>query len=68
MHMNNNELSDTLAKAINNSKIFDIHTHLFPSSFKSYALFGLVNLLNNPTSLQTKSIVKPTSYDPFKIT
>ena len=46
MHMNNNELSDTLAKAINNSKIFDIHTHLFPSSFKSYALFGLVNLLN----------------------
>jgi len=39
-------LSDTLEDVINNTKIFDIHTHLFPSAFKSHSLSGFINLLN----------------------
>ena len=34
MNMSNQELSDTLEDVINNTKIFDIHTHLFPSTLK----------------------------------
>ena len=46
MNMSNQELSDTLEDVINNTKIFDIHTHLFPSVFKSHSLSGFINLLN----------------------
>ena len=46
MNMSNQELSDTLEDVINNTKIFDIHTHLFPSAFKSHSLSGFINLLN----------------------
>ena len=46
MNMSNQELSNTLEAAINNTKIFDIHTHLFPSVFKSHSLSGFINLLN----------------------
>jgi len=46
MNMSNQELSDTLEVVINNTKIFDIHTHLFPSAFKSHSLSGFINLLN----------------------
>jgi len=46
MNMSNQELSNTLEAVINNTKIFDIHTHLFPSVFKSHSLSGFINLLN----------------------
>ena len=46
MNISNQELSNTLDDVINNTKIFDIHTHLFPSVFKSHSLSGLINLLN----------------------
>ena len=46
MNMSNQELSNTLEDVINNTKIFDIHTHLFPSAFKSHSLSGFINLLN----------------------
>ena len=46
MNMSNQEVSDTLEDVINNTKIFDIHTHLFPSAFKSHSLSGFINLLN----------------------
>ena len=46
MNMSNQQLSDTLEDVINNTKIFDIHTHLFPSAFKSHSLSGFINLLN----------------------
>ena len=46
MNISNQELSNTLEAAINNTKIFDIHTHLFPSVFKSHSLSGFINLLN----------------------
>jgi phosphoenolpyruvate carboxylase len=46
MKISNQELSHTLNNIINNTKIFDIHTHLFPSVFKSHSLSGLINLLN----------------------
>ena len=46
MNMSNQELSDTLEEVINDTKIFDIHTHLFPSVFKTHSLSGFINLLN----------------------
>ena len=46
MKMSNQKLSHTLDEVINNTNIFDIHTHLFPSVFKSHSLSGFINLLN----------------------
>ena len=46
MNISNHELSNTLEAVINNTKIFDIHTHLFPSVFTSHSLSGFINLLN----------------------
>ena len=39
-------LREELNKIINNTEIFDIHTHLFPSSFKTYYLSGIEEVLN----------------------
>ena len=39
-------LKEELNIIINNTEIFDIHTHLFPSSFKTYYLSGIEEVLN----------------------
>ena len=39
-------LKEELYRIINNTEIFDIHTHLFPSSFKTHYLSGIGEVLN----------------------
>ncbi len=39
-------LKEVLNKIINETEIFDIHTHLFPAEFKKYYLSGITELLN----------------------
>ena len=39
-------LKEALNKIINETEIFDIHTHLFPAEFKKYYLSGITELLN----------------------
>ena len=39
-------LKETITDIINETKIFDIHTHLFPPEFKKYHLSGISEVLN----------------------
>ena len=39
-------LKETITDIINETKIFDIHTHLFPPEFKEYHLSGISEVLN----------------------
>ena len=39
-------LKEDLNRIINNTEIFDIHTHLFPSNYKTYHLSGISQVLN----------------------
>ena len=46
MTLTNDNLSKKLLNIINSSSIFDLHTHLFPSTHKNFFLLGFKNLLN----------------------
>ena len=39
-------LKETITEIINETEIFDIHTHLFPAEFKKYHLSGISEVLN----------------------
>ena len=39
-------LKQTINKIVNETEIFDIHTHLFPADFKKYHLSGISEVLN----------------------
>ena len=39
-------LKQAVSKIINETEIFDIHTHLFPAEFKKYHLSGISEVLN----------------------
>jgi len=46
MNVTIDNLPDKLFNSINSTPIFDLHTHLFPPTHKSYFLLGFKNLLN----------------------
>ena len=46
MNLSSDNISDKLLNIINNTPIFDLHTHLFPPQHESYFLLGFKNLLN----------------------
>ncbi len=46
MILSSDDLSDNLFKVINETNIFDIHTHIFPPNHQNYFLIGFKNLLN----------------------
>ena len=39
-------LKQTINEIVNETEIFDIHTHLFPADFKKYHLSGISEVLN----------------------
>ena len=39
-------LKQTINEIVNETEIFDIHTHLFPAEFKKYHLSGISEVLN----------------------
>tara|TARA_B110000438_G_scaffold21448_1_gene19481 strand:+ start:829 stop:2037 length:1209 start_codon:yes stop_codon:yes gene_type:complete len=46
MNLSSDNISDKLLNIINNTPIFDLHTHLFPPQHEGYFLLGFKNLLN----------------------
>ena len=46
MNLTIDNISTKLFKSISSTPIFDLHTHLFPPTHKSYFLLGFKNLLN----------------------
>ena len=46
MTLSNDNLSNKLLNIINSTAIFDLHTHLFPPTHKTFFLSGFKNLLN----------------------
>ena len=46
MNLFSDNISDKLLNIINNTPIFDLHTHLFPPQHEGYFLLGFKNLLN----------------------
>ena len=46
MNLTIDNISTHLFKSISSTPIFDLHTHLFPPTHKSYFLLGFKNLLN----------------------
>ena len=46
MNLSSDNISDKLINIINNTPIFDLHTHLFPPQHEGYFLLGFKNLLN----------------------
>ena len=46
MNLTIDNISTQLFKSISSTPIFDLHTHLFPPTHKSYFLLGFKNLLN----------------------